>query len=85
MRYEPDVEQIILLMVEKSIISDDDKQILMDGMRSMKSVMDYYRHHNLRTFQFFLSKATYLLARMDEVSVLDEYVQCIKASVIDEC
>ena len=85
LRYEPDVEQIILLMVEKSIISDDDKQILMDGMRSMKSVMDYYRHHNLRTFQFFLSKATYLLARMDEVSVLDEYVQCIKASVIDEC
>ena len=85
LRYEPDVEHIILLMVEKSLISDDDKQILMDGMKNMKYVMDYYRHHNLRTFQFFLSKATYLLARMDEVSVLDEYVQCIKASVIDEC
>ena len=53
MRYEPDVEHIILLMVEKSLISDDDKQILMDGMKNMKYVMDYYRHHNLRTFQFF--------------------------------
>lgn len=72
-------------MVEKLVVSDGDKQILMDRMKNMKSLMDYYGHHNLRTFQFFLSKVLYLLARMDEVSVLDEYVQCIKASVIDEC
>lgn len=85
LRYEPDVEQIVLLMVQKASIDEDDKKIIIDRLKNMKSVMDYYRHHNLRTFQFFLSKVIYLLERMREFSVLEEYDSCIKISVIDEC
>lgn len=85
LRYEPDVEQITLLMVQKLDIDEDDKELIIERVKNMKSVMDYYRHHNLRTFQFFLSKVIYLLERIRELSVTEEYVACIKASVIDEC
>lgn len=85
LRYEPDVEQIILLMLQKSVLNEKDKTVVLEQMKNMKSLMDYYSHHNLRTFQFFLSKVTYLLGRMCEIQIVEEYENCIKSSVIDEC
>lgn len=46
--------------------------------------MDYYQHHNLRTFQFFLSKVNYLLERLSEISYDVEYEKNICEHIISE-
>ena len=32
--------------------------------------MRYYHHNNLRTFQFFLSKVSYLIEKLEEIAEL---------------
>lgn len=85
LHYEPDIEQIFVLLVEKTSISDNNKVRILNEMEDLKSVMNYYGHHNLRTFQFFLSKVSYLLERLKEIEVQKEYEERIKTCIIDEC
>lgn len=83
--FEPDVETVMKLMIENISVNEKYKEILAGCMKGMKLSMDYYHHHNLRTFQFFLSKVAYLLERLLEIEIDDEFEISIVESVIVEC
>ena len=82
LRYNPDLESIILHMIENSKCLD--KEILKNEMDYFCDTMKGYRHFNLRTFQFFLSKATYMLERLKEIDLKSEYANVIKKKIVEE-
>lgn len=84
--YEPDMRSIFEALIKKSAMSEDVKQILIDGLGTIKSTLDTYGHHNLRTFQFFLSKAKYLCEKAQNIEELkEEYKEGALVFIIYDC
>lgn len=84
LRYEPDIPTIISEIIDSSKYSNEIKSLLQVKVKAFSSTMDYYQHHNLRTFQFFLSKVSYLLERLSEISFDVEYKKNICEHIISE-
>lgn len=85
LRYQPDIKSIVKTIIEDSDAEDPLKKALMENVDSFYSVMDMYSHHNLRTFQFFLSKVCYLYAKFKVISVEEEYKKELLYFLIDDC
>lgn len=84
LRYEPNVPVIISQIIASSKYGDEIKELLRKRAKSFASTMDFYHHHNLRTFQFFLSKVSYLLERLSEIEFDAEYKKNICDHIISE-
>lgn len=84
LKYNPDVTSIIGEIIEASSSSENVKKLLRMKKEDYSSTMQYYNHRNLRTFQFFLSKANYLLERLADFSVEDDYYEKISNHIISE-
>lgn len=49
------------------------------------SIMDRYKHHNLRTFQFFLSKICYLHSIFWDIGIEREYEDEVTSFIVQDC
>lgn len=84
LRYEPNVLPILTKIIQDSQYSEEIKELLLEKVKMFSATMDYYHHHNLRTFQFFLSKVSYLLDRFAEIEFDEEYRRNILNHIISE-
>ena len=84
LRYEPNVSVIISEIITASDYGEEIKALLRERVGLFSATMDNYHHHNLRTFQFFLSKVSYLIERLAEISIDAEYKKKICDQIIRE-
>lgn len=84
LRYSPNIIQIMTEIITASKYNASLKQVLISKLNYFKSTMDYYHHHNLRSFQFFLSKVSYLLEKYNEIQVDKEARDIIRDHIISE-
>jgi KAP family P-loop domain. len=85
LHFEPNILEICTMMIGQSTLTMDEKNLLKESLQDMKLRMDLHSHHNLRTFQFFMSKATYLLERIREITIPLEQRNCVQSQVVSEC
>jgi len=84
LRYEPNVTVIISEIIATSDCGGEIKALLRERTGLFSATMDNYHHHNLRTFQFFLSKVSYLIERLAEIPIDAEYKKKICDQIIRE-
>ena len=72
LEYIPDLNSIIPKMIEHTSCSMAAKEILKTELDFFCSSMKSYRHCNLRTFQFFISKVLFLLEELEKVDGIDD-------------
>ena len=85
LRYEPDYSAICTSIVEKCSLGENEKEMIRSELTWMDSILDYGSHHNVRTFQFFLSKVMFLLAEFEKMSMEEKYKDIIESTIIDGC
>lgn len=84
LKYDPNIPEIISQIIETSNCKSSVKGMLRGKKESFEDTMEYYHHRNLRTFQFFLSKVTYLLGQLENIKIDQEYYEAISNQVISE-
>lgn len=84
LKYDPNIPEIISQIIEASKYENSLKELLRAKKVSFESTMEYYHHRNLRTFQFFLSKVTYLLEQLKIINTEQDYYDIISNQVISE-
>lgn len=85
LRYSPDMPGICTTMVKQAPLTVEKRSVLLEQMGTIQSVVRLYNHHNLRTFQFFLSKITYLMEQIDNCPVPDKMQHTVLSEVANEC
>lgn len=84
LKYEPDIPLIISEIIESSNCDDSTKSILKMKKDNFEAIMKNFKHMNLRTFQFFISKMNYLLEKFSSVKINEEYIERIRNHIISE-
>lgn len=84
LKYEPDVLFTISEIIKASDYDISIKKLLEMQQETFVSTMEYYHHRNLRTFQFFLSKVSYLLEMLLSIEISNEYREPISNQIISE-
>ncbi len=84
LKYEPNIEKIILEIIQKSGCDDNTKLLLKSKIEMYASIMKSYHHSNLRTFQFFVSKVSYLLEQLKGFEIDAGYRNQICEHIISE-
>lgn len=84
LKYDPNIPEIISQIIEASNYENSIKELLRAKKASFESTMEYYHHRNLRTFQFFLSKVTYLLEKLKNINIEQDYYDVVCNQVISE-
>lgn len=72
LKYEPDLHSIIPVIIANASCSADAKKYLNEEIEYFCNSMKSYKHCNLRTFQFFMSKISFLLDELEKIKGLDE-------------
>lgn len=85
LHYRPDIKAIAKVIVEKSDIDSKLKETLLVHMDNFYYVMDRYSHHNLRTFQFFLSKICYLYQQFVGIGIEEDYQEEAISFLVQDC
>lgn len=85
LHYRPDIKAIAKVIVEKSDIDSKLKETLLVHMDNFYFVMDRYSHHNLRTFQFFLSKICYLYQQFVGIGIEEDYQEEAISFLVQDC
>ena len=84
LRYQPDMDYIIEQIIANTQLEDDKNDILMSLKKDFMGSMNYYQHHNLRTFQFFISKIDYLLTEFNKLNIDVDYKKKVSAVIVRE-
>lgn len=84
LKYDPNIPEIISQIIDALNYENSIKELLRAKKVSFESTMEYYHHRNLRTFQFFLSKVTYLLEQLKNINIEQDYYDIICNQVISE-
>ncbi len=85
LRYQPDIKSIVKTIIEDSDPEAPLKEALMENVDSFYLIIDMYNHHNLRTFQFFLSKVCFLYTKFNVIDIEEEYKKEVLYFLIDDC
>lgn len=83
--YVPDTKEIIYAIIEKSEVAEELKEGLLCHLNEFISFMDINKHHNLRTFQFFISKISYLYGKFAEIDIKEEYRKNALSFIVLDC
>ena len=85
LRYQPDLETVIeQMIISTQYHNDDRREMLLLHKEEFMDSMNSYEHHNLRTFQFFLSKIDYLLTEIDKFDIDTENKKEVDSVIIRE-
>ena len=85
--YQPDINEALKNIIDNSSLPDKLKKDLSRNLSSFNGIMEHYYHHNLRTFQFFLSKISRLNEEMNEMEpeIETDYISSVRDFVILDC
>lgn len=84
LKYEPNIPLIISEILKSSKYDPYIKDMLEKKKETFSLEMQNRNHKNLRTFQFFLSKVSYLLEKLSDINTDPEYLDIIKEHIISE-
>lgn len=84
LKYEPNIPLIISEILKSSKYDPYIKDMLEKKKEAFSLEMQNRNHKNLRTFQFFLSKVSYLLEKLSDINTDPEYLDIIKEHIISE-
>ncbi len=84
-RYEADMPQITRKLIEKVDANHVFSEAIERNLKYIEDTMCVYKHHNLRTFQFFLSKVSFLLEQVRSIDIDSDYTIKIDDYVIKAC
>lgn len=84
LKYEPNISLIISEILKSSKYDPYIKDMLEKKKETFSLEMQNRNHKNLRTFQFFLSKVSYLLEKLSDINTDPEYLDIIKEHIISE-
>lgn len=84
LKYEPNISLIISEILKSSKYDPSIKDMLEKKKEAFSLEMQNRNHKNLRTFQFFLSKVSYLLEKLSDINTDSEYLDIIKEHIISE-
>lgn len=85
LQYEPETKEIARSIIEKSEIELALKEVLLVHLDMFISTMNRYNHHNLRTFQFYLSKVQYLYSKFVSMEIETEYKERALSFLVEDC
>lgn len=83
--YQPDVKVICKHLIANTSLDDMLTQKLEEHINTFYDYMEYYHHHNLRTFQFFISKISYLCLKLSELPIDKDYYNEVMSFLIQDC
>ncbi len=83
--YQPNLEDAFFNIINNSSLRDAQKDILRSKTHLFQTRMKQLEHNNLRTFQFFISKLSFVLFHLESSSVLSNYHDELVRFVIDDC
>ena len=84
LKYEPNIPLIISEILKSSKYDPYIKDMLEKKKEAFSLEMQNRNHKNIRTFQFFLSKVSYLLEKLSDINTDPEYLDIIKEHIISE-
>ena len=85
LRYQPDVSVICKQLVSDFEMNYELSRELLENLEWFCSTMDSYAHHNLRTFQFYLSKISYIFSKLVDIPIEEKYIKAIRSFLIRDC
>lgn len=83
--YQPDIEKIAKSLIKSYNLDHYLEEILLKNVDRLCSLMNSLNHHNLRTYQFFLSKISYLYTRFDGIGIEEDYRKNALDFLIEDC
>lgn len=85
LHYQPDVSLICKKLISDFGMNRELSRELLENLKWFCSNMDSYMHHNLRTFQFYLSKISYLFSKLADISIEEKYIKAVHSFIIRDC
>lgn len=85
LHYQPDIKCIINEIIESCDAENPLKETLLDNVDTFYSIMKLNNHYNLRTFQFFLSKVSYLYVKFNNIEIEEEYKKRLLYFLVEDC
>lgn len=85
LHYQPNVREICKQLIANTSLDNTLAKELDEHIDIFYNYMNQYSHHNLRTFQFYISKISYLCQRLSELSIDDDYFDAVMSFLIQDC
>ena len=85
LHYQPNIRDVCKQLIANTRLDNTLAQKLNEHIDIFYQYMEQYSHHNLRTFQFFISKISYLCGRLLELSIDEDYFDAIMSFLIQDC
>lgn len=83
LHYDPDIKIICEKIIGNGVENNTLKNELLNYSDMFCNYMEQYSHNNLRTFQFFISKVSYLVKKMEQASIKDYEIE-VRKYIIEE-
>ena len=83
LHYDPDIKIICEKIIGNSVENNTLKNEMLNYSDMFCNYMEQYSHNNLRTFQFFISKVSYLVKKMEQASIKDYEIE-VRKYIIEE-
>lgn len=83
--YQPNLEDAFSNIINNSSLCDTQKEILHSKTQLFQTRMKQLNHNNLRTFQFFISKLSFVLSHLENSDLLGNYRNVLIQFIIDDC
>lgn len=85
LHYQPNVKEICKQLIANTTLDTTLAKELDEHIDIFCNYMDQYSHHNLRTFQFYISKVSYLYLKLSELSIDNYYFPEVMSFLIQDC
>ncbi len=88
LHYQPEIKNACQVIIDRAKLDDYLKKALLDNVDSFCNVMNRYNHHNLRTFQFFISKVSFIYKHFLSIKPTDkekDYMMSVFQDIIYDC
>ena len=85
MHYQSNVREICKQLIANTSLDNTLAKELNEHIDIFYDYMNQYSHHNLRTFQFYISKISYLCQKLSELSIDDDYFDAVMSFLIQDC
>lgn len=84
-QYEADILSVMHQLIHKYGINQELKDALNNNVKYFMDLMNQYNYHNLRTFQFFLSKMILLYGEVQKFNIDERYRTQLLDFITENC
>lgn len=83
--YQPNIKEICRELIANITLEDTLARELEAHIDLFYQYMNIYSHHNLRTFQFFISKISYLCLKLSDLEIETDDYDAVRSFLIQDC